>query len=383
MGSEKLRDGLLDLLLKVEEGYDTATKIARSLKLPLTTIISNLKLLEKKGYLTSKKFFNKRVYELSLMGSTATTNFRDPTKVEARKVNKQLYAHKVSWSMKIVKEPVWLRDKLKEGGFISNSHRNWLSLNRKFDNYTIAFHKNRVFVYFTEFSLPGGAPDYFILGNDKMSEIKAFLENEYKGLKLGDLKQHTKFLIHNQHIVDRYGEVALKFQKVRELTGSKLAYHGKNFNVDFSHGPEQEFISSSGAVADALNYAEFVDGFCEAPFQAKDVTDIKSEVVGLQDGIKAILQENKSFKEVLREVTKLQVEQTNNLMAQGRLQAEQTNTMNVFARAMEEHLVLVKELQAVTKALGEGLAEVKKPWIVRVFEGLKKLFHKKPGRVEV
>ena len=371
---------MLDILLEVASGRNNATAISEHIGLAQSTIQDRLRNLEKEGFLTSFKAFNKRVYQLSSTGNRAITEFRDPSKEGAGKIRK-LLAHKVAWSMRIAREPDWLRDELRKNGFIASMHRNWLSLNREFDDHTISFHKNRVFVYFTEFTLDKGVLEYYPKSDEKMNKVKEYLERQFKGLVLTDPRQHAKYRIHNQHIVERFGEVAMKFAKVRQETGTKVVYHGKNFNVDFSKGyPEQEFVNKTGAVADALNYAEFVDGFCEAPFQAKDVAKVKEDLSGVQDGVKAILQENQNFKEVLREVTKLQVEQSNNLMAQGQLQAEQTNTMNVFAQAMEEHLVLVKELQNVTKTLGEGLTELRKPWIVRVFEGLKKIFHKKQRR---
>ena len=381
-----LRAGMLDILLEVASGRTNATAISEHISLPLSTIQDRLRNLEKEGFLTSIKAFNKRIYQLTSIGNKATTECRTPSKEGAGRI-KKLFAHKVAWSMKIAREPDWLKDELRKNGFIASMHRNWLSLNREFDDHTISFHKNRVFVYFTEFALDKGVLEYYPKSDEKMSKVKEYLERQFKGLVLTDPRQHAKFRIHDQHIVERFGEVAMKFAKVREETGSKVIYHGKNFNVDFSKGfPEQEFVNKTGAVADALNYAEFIDGFCEAPFQAKDIKEqaskiesVKEDLMGVQDGIKAILQENNDFKLVLREVTKLQVEQSNSLMQQGKLQAEQTNTMNVFARAMEEHLVLVKELQNVTKTLGEGLNELRKPWIIRVFEGLKKIFRKRSG----
>jgi predicted transcriptional regulator len=394
MGGKRLKVGMLDILLEVASGRINATAISEHINLPQSTIQDRLRNLEKEGFLTSYKAFNKRCYELSSTGNRAITEFRDPSKEDARKLGK-VFAHKVAWSMKIAREPAWLREELEKTGFIAGMHRNWLSLNREFDDHTISFHKNRVFVYFTEFSLDKGPIDYYPVASEKMAKIKSFLENQFKGLVLTDPRQHAKYRIHDQHIVEKYGDVALRFAKVRQETGQKVVYHGKNFHVDFSRGPpEQEFVNKTGAVADALAYAEFVDGFCEAPFRAKDIKEqsskiesINEEVLGVQDGIKAILQEGKSTKESLKDLTDSFIKTSNSQSEYNRsltaLQEQQTGSMAIFAKAMDEHVALVKELQEVTKQLGEGFKALqnKKPWIIRVWEGLKKMFQRKQRRV--
>lgn len=334
-----------DLLRLVLRGKDTSTKIQPILKLSRSTISRRLQWLEKHSYLSSDRAFNSKPFRLTKKGRESMSRFLNNQKlIHQSKTQNPLSAHKVTWYFDITKAPYDLRDLLHKNSFMPSTHNTWSKFRRKlYQDAVIVFNPKKVYVYLDEFCIDSPM-EYYALAHKKLMAIQQDLENRFPGLVLG--KPDRVMVVESNHLVKEYGPLAMKFYEESIKKGEKIVYHGKKLNVDFSKGsPEEETVDKHTAPADLQDLGFFFDRWLESPIYPKELHHMKADI-------------NISKQELneIKETSKQDLNQIkDNLIIQGSSITRMAENNDTFAKAMSEHLILVKSLQEVAFSTKDGM----------------------------
>lgn len=397
----------LDILFAILENKTSPTSIAKRLNIPRKTIYNRLKKLLDKKYIKKDRYFNTSHYKITPKGKEILNSFTAEQDMTRKGLT--ITAHKVVWYFDISKKPKDIEDQLRHRSFSPSMHNTWAKYSKQeYEDAKIIFNPQKVYVYLDEFFLKSPM-EYYEKAISRMNDIKDDLENKFPGLVLGTPER--KMVVQSNHVVRKNGPLAQKFLQESIKKGEKVVYHGKNLDIDFSQGEaEEETKDSKSAPAHLEDLGKFFDDWLENPIlldeihEAKDnanhVEELKSQldttkstadlnakkievIPNLKREVtsnKKKLQDNKKqFTELRTDMSQMQhtIEKTNKKLSGQSETMEQmaetlretTRAVNAmggsiqsmadnnekFAKAMEEHLTLVKSLQEVAFRTREGM----------------------------
>jgi predicted transcriptional regulator len=396
---EEIRTEYMDLLILILRGCNTSTKIAKKLKINRTTAANRLRVLEQKNFISKNIIYNSRPFELTSKGQNLTTFFMNTLKGNSELPKGRLKAHKITWVMDITKKPCEILDLLKKKAFVPSKHNTWYKYTKRHEDIKIVFNPNKVFIYIDGFYI-NNPLEYYDTAVEKVRKAKKYLEEQFKGLTLGDpLKQ---MVAASNHIVKQYGPLAMKFYEASIKAGKPIVYHGKKLNVDFSDGPpEEETVDPVTAPMDMHNLGEFFENWLEDPIQISELHATKDNLDKVKSEIKTKLEKgDNDFKQIIsrlqgsyKKIEKVQNNQkeifdvaSNSFKINEELKDKLLNSENnqkeilqvairavqgndelkgylakfflsqeVFSTAMHEHVALIKTLQVLAQKNKEGL----------------------------
>lgn len=266
MSTDSFTTTHLDILSYVKSGINNVTAISEKLSISRSTIKRRVDDLLDHKLVEKNIAGNTRVYTLTQQGTIFLKQglSKKPTDGEVLK------AHKVQWSVDIMRKPWKLHDQLEKNSFTVSEHNTWQKYTTKdfAEGVTIVFNPNKVHFYIHEFFLDSPM-EYYPVAQEKLLRVCNDLQDKFPGLKLGEPKR--LFTVHSQHVVKQGGPVAQKFEEEAIRTGVPKVYHGKRFTVDHSQGDwEEETVDPKTAPADMHDLGYFFDEWLENPFFPKD-----------------------------------------------------------------------------------------------------------------
>jgi DNA-binding MarR family transcriptional regulator len=396
-----------DMLILVRNGKKFLGQISTEMGMPITTVKDRLDKLVQKGYLVKEIAFNKRPYSLTEVGTEAVTVFLCTLRGRKEKGSSTLRAHKVVWYMDIVKSPPTLKEDLTGNAFsVSPVNKNWSRYIKHEEDYKVVFNPRKVYVYIDEFFIDTPL-EYYPRAMEKVEAVKKKLEAQFPGIELGTPAK--KMVVASNHIVKKFGPLAMKFWEESVKQGEPIVYHGDRLQIDYSDGdPEEETVDRRTAPADMEFLGQWFNQLIEKPIEVSELhrtTMAASEAKHGLDGLKAQLDEQarhgdeqvrvlgeqarQAHEQVTSQVQVLsgQVQAGNGLLESAAktilLHGEELRSQGIilgrnvemqgqnnemlhklvmnhedFAIAMREHVVLVKGLQEGAIAMRHGIDEV-------------------------
>lgn len=412
MNSETLTPVHQEILLLIHSGLNITDKIAKSLNLTPTTCRRRISELETNGYLTKVVAAQSKVLTLSSKGNQATTIISGVSEKSRGLLSKNLRVHNCRWSSAIERMPWKFHDDLVKNSFTVSQTKNWAQyINKDFGHdMTIVFNPKKVHFWVDEFFIDDPM-DYYVVTERRLKLVVDELQKRFPGLVIGSPQKW--FTVHSQHLAKMGGPLAKKFEAHAKATGVAEVYHGKNLDVDHSHGVwEEETKDNRLAPLHMEQLGFFFDSLLDPKnyFNPADFKRLSADVrvvrveqneqenafsVGLsavQDDIKVVRSDlwasseahsvaikdvrgdtdalARSMNVMADAVMRSAVDQAkaigslsdahsilsqgqavlgNSLESLGDGQARITEILNVFGVAMHEHVTLVTELQTVTR----------------------------------
>jgi DNA-binding Lrp family transcriptional regulator len=354
---------LLDILIEIQKGNDTASDISKKLGIARTTVNNRIKKLSRQNLIRKGvKIHNKRQLLLTKTGEIAVTKFFRGFKEQPRKSHLYRF-HNYRYLMKITKAPVDLIARLKQDNFIVSSRRTWNAyVKHGEEDYTIEFTPKSVILHVRQLHIDDIHTGELILRRF-LKDTKKDLEKRFLGLVLGSPTLVAK--LKAQHLAEdsESNVLAAYNQMFTEQSGQRIQFQGESLIIDNSKGPtEVETFRKQHAGDDMIHLNEQLDFITSKRFDVealdkayKALQDVPTKITDIEKATLSLSKAQISMNDGIVAMNQAMGNIASAVEKQGLSVVEMAKNNEDFAIAMREHLTLVNALQQVAYKTRDGM----------------------------